>query len=96
MKEALEHDPLSERPIKGIQENANYIPMKSHLELYTWSKKGAATARVKKKKKQCLADNKNKERDGLRHLVDKYFDNSGFVKMWQTQYHLMTPCKKNF
>lgn len=50
MKADEEHDSLSERQIKGIQENADYIPMKGHLELCTLKQKGAAITTVIKKK----------------------------------------------
>ena len=43
----MEHDPLSDRQIKGIQENADYIPMKRPaLELCTFKRKVAAAAMV--------------------------------------------------
>lgn len=54
MKADEEHDPLSERQIKGIQENADYIPMKGHLELCTLKQKGAAITTVIKKKSVSL------------------------------------------
>lgn len=71
MKADVEHDSLSERQIKGIQENADYIPMKGHLELCTLKQKGAAITTVMKKKYFSMADVKIEERGGVRHLVDK-------------------------
>lgn len=80
MKADEEHDPLSERQIKGIQENADYIPMKGHLELCTLKQKGAAITTVIKKKCFSMADVKIEERGGVRHLVDK-------LKHWTSWEH---------
>lgn len=72
MKADVEHDPLSERQIKGIQENADRIPMKGHLELCTLKQKGAAiTTVVIKKKCFSMVDVKIEERFGVCHVVDK-------------------------
>lgn len=45
---------VEQRQIKGIQENADYIPMKGHLELCTLKQKGAAITTVIKKKSVSL------------------------------------------
>lgn len=81
MKADVEHDPLSERQIKGIQKNADYIPMKGHLELCTLKQKRCSNYYSNKKKK-CfsMADVKIEERGGVRHLVDK-------LKHWTSWEH---------